>query len=56
MVTMDIVARDQNGNRLRVGGEDGGWVGVEASRVEGIAVALSDDCESIILTITLEES
>ena len=57
---MDIIIRDQNGNMLpTVPGTYDRRIPdlstVEASRVEGIDVKLSDDAESIILTVTLEE-
>lgn len=48
---MDVLFRDQNGNFVqRVS------IPVEASRLEGWGAKLSDDSETLIVTLDLEEA
>lgn len=55
---MKVIIYDQNDNMLGVNGfmpSPLNLLDIESSRVEGLNVDLSDDAETIILTIQLEE-
>ena len=56
---MRLMVRDRNGNSIGFNGFNAAPVSLnetEASRVEGFSIELSDNGETLIVTLDLEES